>query len=608
MGLNPALKRGVGLALLAFSGHLVTTAEAAVPSNEWYAESRVHAHTRFGLQYKRKLGPEDYERAMRAAQDLGARVIVAHAKTAAESPSWEENSEPTNRSVPAMIKAAHAQTMRFIAYYWISSEERIAKAHPDWICRDARGRPQSHRRRGEYLDFTGPYREVVLKRLLALAEMGADGFYFDGRHLPEAGCWGSTLATAFRKETGLAPPRHGDKTSATFGHWQDFKARRVAETFRYWADAVRAKHPGVAFVISVSALAGLTTREFHSSIAEVAYSKTEFINPERQQFNKGVFRRRSGLMPPPRSSLLSFGWSLLRDAGSGRPPHIWAPAVPDREHALGYVAATIGAGGIANLDVAEETLLTGRDAPGHTPREALVQAFELGNRLSAVLRGAEPAAWAGIHFSERARDKAWPDYAQAWRRAILPAVATYDRLTRLDVPVRILTDNTASHTADLDLLALPAESPGTALTAPGLSWPSAADGALPPAVLSRIEQTAPVRILAPTGSLRSSTFVRRGPAPALFVVINGDFSWIKIKLPGLRLSDEPPAARRAAPDFLRVRFNRSSVARMLGTSARLRAADALSGTALREQPDDSELIVKLPNPTLPAVLVVSPIL
>jgi hypothetical protein len=41
--------------------------------------------------------------------------------------------------------------------------------------------------RGTYLDITGPYREVVLTLLRELAAMGADGFFFDERHLVGAG-------------------------------------------------------------------------------------------------------------------------------------------------------------------------------------------------------------------------------------------------------------------------------------------------------------------------------------------------------------------------------------------------------------------------------------
>jgi uncharacterized lipoprotein YddW (UPF0748 family) len=163
--------------------------------------------------------------------------------------------QPGQNVAGEIIEEADAEGLKIIAYYWDASEKTLKDCYPDWICLDSdRKTPLVHPHRGTHLDITGPYREVVLTRLLELAEMGADGFFFDHRHLPRVGCWNTALEAAWRGETGEpAPPRptkKGEEPTSRYLEFLDFRARKIEETFAYWRDRVKAQHPKAAMAVA----------------------------------------------------------------------------------------------------------------------------------------------------------------------------------------------------------------------------------------------------------------------------------------------------------------------------------------------------------------------
>jgi hypothetical protein len=140
------------------------------------------------------------------------------------------------------------------------------------------------------------------------------------------------------------------------------------------------------------------------------------------------------------------GWTGLRDASDGRPPHIWARGVPDEYHARAYAASLMTFGCIANMDVNEQTLADETVVPpGKTPPDALRKAFALGRDASPHLAGTRALRWAAVHFPERIRDARAPDYRRAWREVLWPLVGAFQTLAEDGLPVGIVTDDQLEH-------------------------------------------------------------------------------------------------------------------------------------------------------------------
>lgn len=428
-------------------GIVLSDSEHSDIAPAWYALDRVHAHTRLQLRDMRRFEKYVSDPGERA-RALGAAVLTRHIKSGDETPLWQTQPEKTSlqradqrEETPELLTrtlaAAHSDDVRTIAYYWHMSDQRVLEQHPDWACRDYKGRLQAHHRKGAYLDITGPYKELVLKDLLHAAAAGADGFFFDNRHLPQEGCWGSHLEAAYRQRFG-APAPNKPSNSPEYLQWLHFRAAQIEATFRYWVDGVRERYPDAVLLISTRALSALTLPETTTQLASLAPAKTEYELALKDSLKGRVFKLNPDLAVPAHDVQLAAGWAVLRDAGA--PPHVWIVNAPNEEHALGAVASVIAHGGIANVDVSEEVLL-GRSARDYqTAEQALRAAFALGNRVSPAMEHATPLRWAAVHFSESIRDRHWPDYRQAWTDVLWPFIGAYGVLLHNRVPVGVIND------------------------------------------------------------------------------------------------------------------------------------------------------------------------
>jgi hypothetical protein len=374
--------------------HAAQMTAGAVP--EWFTTYRVHGHTRLGLRQWRDTS--EFTNAAQGFKLLGAHVFTRHVKSADEDPWWPTGVQPLPRNVVAsFISDAHAQGLRIIACYWHMSEKALEELHPKWVCRNANGGAIRAARRGRYLDLTGAYREMVLMRLRELATMGADGLFFDFRHLPPRGCWRTALAAAWQERTG-APPLEPDDCDPLYQQFLDFKAAQIEQTFLYWRDQLKVEFPNVVFIVSTTTIPALTDREMTTRLARLADSaKNEYQHALRGRFSKGVFdeptddRRCESavvLRRPSAHVRQALGWTVLRDAADGRPPHIWVRGVPNSAHARAFAASLLTFGCIANMDVHEYHLseaTQGEVIPeGKTRKNALKHAFALGNTVSPV--------------------------------------------------------------------------------------------------------------------------------------------------------------------------------------------------------------------------------
>jgi hypothetical protein len=398
---------------------------------EWFLSKRVKGHTRLTLA---RWGDEDeFAHAAAGFKALGAGVFTRHVKTGDEGP-WP-------RAVwTQVIDEAHAEGLRIVAYYWHMSEAALAAEHEAWVCMDADGAPIVDTR-GANLDITGPYREVVLARLRRLAELGADGFMFDERHLPPEGCWGSALEAAWRAETGAPAPRP-DEADPLYRRFLDFKARKIEDTFAYWRDAVKTEYPDVVFFVSTTTIPALTDREMTTRLARIADSaKNEYRLAVAPRLNKNVFEKNPDLAVPADHVRQTLGWTVLRDSADGRPPHIWVKGVPNADHARAAASSLVAFGCIANMDVDEQSLLGRNDpAPGKTPLDALRAAFGLGRVASPHLADAQPLRWAALHFAEGARNARGVNYRRAWQEVLWPLVGAFQALSEDGLPVGIVND------------------------------------------------------------------------------------------------------------------------------------------------------------------------
>jgi hypothetical protein len=356
--------------------------------------------------------------------------------------------EPGQNVAGEIIDEAHAEGLKIVAYYWDASEETLALRNTDWICLDSdRQTPITHPRRGTHLDLTGPYREVVLARLLELADMGADGFLFDYRHLPREGCWATALEDAWRAETGEpAPPRpttKGEQPTPRYLEFLDFRARGIEETFAYWREEVKAVHPRVVFVVSSDDFAGLMDRGVTTRLARIADSAK---NEYQQALHEGVTHRvfttnEKVLAEPPGHVRQSLSWTVLRDSADGRSPHIWHPGVPSADQAEALAASLLTFGAVANMDVHEGSLLDQTDHPGKTPIEGLKRAFALGGLVSPYLARTRALRWAAVHFGERSRSARGFEWLAMWQQVLWPLVGPYKVLTEDGLPVGVVNDD-----------------------------------------------------------------------------------------------------------------------------------------------------------------------
>ena len=135
-------------------------------------------------------------------------------------------------------------------------------------------------------------------------------------------------------------------------------------------------------------------------------------------------------------------------------PHIWFGSTPNLDHLKAFIGSVTGYGSVAAMNVVEESLLPGVDVTGLASRNELQAGFELGDKISAVLAGTRPLRWAGVHFSETARNRFQRDTRGAWETLILPSLGGFEAFVRQGVPITVLTDETLTSGSanDLDVL------------------------------------------------------------------------------------------------------------------------------------------------------------
>lgn len=400
----------------------------------WYDRWRVCAHTRLSIRYAKR---PIFLTAAAKFRSLGFHVFVRHIKSGGEGAWWPSAvgavlpQAKQHNWAKQIINSAHRQTMRILVYHRHMEDEAMARLHPDWVCRDWRGKPLSSRR-GDYMCFNSPYADYVLKRMQELADLGADGLYYDEVHMPKIGCWCKYCRTRFTRQTGLKHPRKRDARDPVWQKLIDFNNATIERTFLKWRTALHKRHPQLVMLVGSNTFPAMAKRHLTGRLLRISDSvKTEFSLAARPGNNR-VFAHSTEFEPPPRDVRMALGWDICRDAADGRPPHVWCHGLLNATSARFATAGMIAHGCIANLDHPENTI---PDADTFGP------AVAMGNRVSPYFAGLRPLRWAAIHFSERARDHELPDEAAAWRKVLYPVLGSYWTLIRAHRPVGIVTDN-----------------------------------------------------------------------------------------------------------------------------------------------------------------------
>ncbi len=398
---------------------------------------------------------------------------------------------------------------------------------------------------------------------------------------------------------------------------------------------MKAQYPNVLFIVSTTTVPALTDREMTTRLARLADSaKNEYRHALNSNFSKQVFGESGSERPCETPYVLrkpedhvrqALGWTVLRDAADGRPPHIWARGVPNSEHAQAFAGSLLTFGSIANMDVHEYHLAEkteGEAIPqGKTPLDALKDAFALGNAVSPHLAGTQPLRWAAIHFGERSRNKRGGNFRAAWREVLWPLVGAYQVLTEDGVPVGIVNDQQLEH-GELDgyrVLVLPnpnelSHGQQLAVTAfrtnggtviendPAWPWsdPNEGDAAAAAfrAALERHIKAAPLRV---TGGPTGRYAVAHHSPERLVVAVTNDFSWVQIEW-------EDDAVSAAAPPASGVRVTwRKGEGLLQGPNrfGRLHAVEAITGQTLSIEESASAYRVSLPRFRFMALLVVT---
>lgn len=410
--------------------------QASSPAEiSWFTSERVQGFTRLPTAME---GSPQFSMAGAVFAGLGAKVLVRHVKT-------DQGSVMSDDAVRGMVQEAHDNGVRLIGYYWISADAESEAAHPNWACRDVSNvvvqqKGRGGTTRGTYLDFLSSYGDLVEQRLLALAGLGLDGFYFDAAHWPADGCFASNLQQAFTTATGTDPPRSEDENDEAYRAYLDFQAEQTVALFSRWKSTVQAQFPSVVFVVSTTFIPALVNRRMTTRLAAVAdAAKTEFRLALSVVANQQVFTGESDIENPPDDIRMALGWVVLRDAAAGRPPHVWGPRFATDRDALGFVGAVTTYGCIAAMDLPEANIIGNTARP--STKESVSAALALGRKVSDALGSATVYRWAAVHFSEASRNARGGDHVAAWREVLWPVTGAFGTLCRRRVPVGVVNDD-----------------------------------------------------------------------------------------------------------------------------------------------------------------------
>jgi hypothetical protein len=401
----------------------------------WYDAIRVCAHTRLSLKMREQM-PETFLHFAQLMHSIGFLEIARHIRGGGEGAWWPSAvgavlpEAQQHNFAQEIIDEARRNGCRIMVYHRHMEDVALAKQHPDWRAIDEKGRPVT--KRGPMLCLNSPFAGAVQARLVELAHMGADGFYFDEVHMNKPLCWCGTCRRGFKDATGMEFPASPDPSDPAYQKAVEYRNTVLERVFRQWRAAIHQANPECVMLIGSNSYPAMNDRHTTHRLWRITDAmKTEF-NLAARTGNNRIFLADKSLAPPETGARIALGYTISRDACDGRPPHIWAHGIPDATQMRYATAGMITHGAVANLDHNE------RDIPD---KALFGPAVEMGNRAAPAFAGTRPLRWAALHFSEFARDHYLPDEAAAWKQVLYPIHGAFTTLLRAHLPVGIVTDS-----------------------------------------------------------------------------------------------------------------------------------------------------------------------
>ena len=413
----------------------------------WFYMNKVQAHTRFHMKIRKK-DIRFWNNANKILHNLGAKVIIRHFKTGGEGAIWyskyskisTEVLETKENIAKSIISDAHNLGLKIIAYYRHMEDDYLANKYPDWVCKDHFGNKQ-RTKRGLRLCFNSPFRNIVKGRLIELAQMGIDGFYFDEDHMPRNGCWCDYCKEKFKKEYNMNPPEKPDPQNIIWArYYVEFNNRTIEEAFIEWKRAVKQINPNIVFIISLHLYPTLLDHHLSSRLMTIADSvKSEFNIPVRNHAPEKKFF----LFKVPKDYKLNnevriaLGYTLIRDGAFGRAAHIWIPQAIDKYSSMTALSAVITYSNIANINILEDFL-----------KENYIDFYKYIFKFNDIFsnlfstNSLKPISLVGIYFSEKAKNKYIPKYKKSFMNVIYPTYKAFEVCFYKKIPINLYTDET----------------------------------------------------------------------------------------------------------------------------------------------------------------------
>lgn len=131
-----------------------------------------------------------------------------------------------------------------------------ADAHPEWIQRDADGKPREHWSfPGVWItcalgDYNRDFMPLVVREICERYDIDA---IFGNRWAGHGICYCDSCVKSFNEDTGRLLPAKADRFDEDWLVWQDWRRKRLTAQIAQWNDVVKSVHPHARYIPNMGA-------------------------------------------------------------------------------------------------------------------------------------------------------------------------------------------------------------------------------------------------------------------------------------------------------------------------------------------------------------------